>query len=133
MAKNYYIILGIPTDASQNQIKQAYRRRVKELHPDYYGQHSGPFREIQQAYNVLTDPKQRSVYDRKESSRATAHTGSEIIIGTDVTKEAPIEPIEPVKRPPMNRPRKFINIFANGSRKKARKSPMEFKFCTAAA
>jgi molecular chaperone DnaJ len=101
MAKNYYIILGIPADASQNQIKQAYRRRVKELHPDYYGKNSGPFREIQQAYTILKDPEQRSAYDRRQDSRENVNASPEIMVKKDTSKTSPIEPVENVRRPPV--------------------------------
>lgn len=63
MPKNYYIILGIPASSSQEQIKTAYRRLAKEYHPDRYGQGRSPFQVIQEAYSVLSDPKQRRAYD----------------------------------------------------------------------
>ena len=62
MPKNYYIILGIPSDSSLTQIKSAYRRLAKEFHPDHYG-HSSPFLNIQEAYSVLSDPARRRSYD----------------------------------------------------------------------
>jgi len=61
--KNYYIILGVRSDATMNQIREAYRRLAKELHPDYYGQDSGPFIDLQEAYAVLSDPARRRAYD----------------------------------------------------------------------
>lgn len=63
MAKNYYFILNVATNASAEEIKSAYRRRVKELHPDYFGEDSAPFRELQEAYSVLGDPQKRRDYD----------------------------------------------------------------------
>jgi molecular chaperone DnaJ len=62
MPKNYYIILGIPSDSSQKDIKSAYRRLAKEFHPDLYGK-SSPFLTIQEAYSVLSDPVTRKTYD----------------------------------------------------------------------
>ena len=64
MPKNYYIILGIPSDSSQGDIKAAYRRLAKEFHPDLYGKKSSPFLTIQEAYTVLRDPATRKTYDR---------------------------------------------------------------------
>ena len=64
MAKNYYTILGILPTASSKDIRGAYRKRAKELHPDYYGENSRPFLEIQEAYGVLSDPENRQKYDR---------------------------------------------------------------------
>jgi len=69
MAKNYYTILGIRPTATSEDIRGAYRRRAKELHPDYYGQNSGPFLEIQEAYGVLSDPAHRQKYDRSLQDR----------------------------------------------------------------
>lgn len=65
MAKSYYTVLGIEPDATPQQIKSAYRRRVKELHPDHYGQDSGPFLAVQEAYDVLSDPARRRRYDEQ--------------------------------------------------------------------
>jgi DnaJ-class molecular chaperone len=63
MARNYYVILGVESDATPEQIKAAYRQQAKKFHPDYYGQDSQPFREVQAAYAVLSDPVQRRAYD----------------------------------------------------------------------
>jgi molecular chaperone DnaJ len=65
MAKNYYAILGIQPTASPEDIRGAYRKRAKELHPDHYGDNSSPFIEVQEAYGVLGDPGQRRDYDRR--------------------------------------------------------------------
>ena len=59
MPKNYYIILGIPANSNQEDIKAAYRRLAKEYHPDYYGENYAPFQVLQEAYSVLSDPLQR--------------------------------------------------------------------------
>ena len=75
MAKNYYVILGVDPDASSDQIKSAYRHKAKELHPDHYeGSSSEPFRDVQEAYEALSDPERRECYDaecaREALSRA---------------------------------------------------------------
>lgn len=62
--KNYYLILGVDSEASLEEIKAAYRRQAKDLHPDYYGQDSGPFIDLQEAYAILSDPARRRVYNR---------------------------------------------------------------------
>lgn len=69
MAKDYYAILGVLPSATSEEIRSAYRRRAKQYHPDYFGQNSGPFIRIQEAYDVLSDPANRASYDRagKES------------------------------------------------------------------
>lgn len=63
MSENYYIILGIPFDSSQEDIKAAYRRLAKEFHPDHFGVNYAPFLSVQEAYAVLSDPVQRRRYD----------------------------------------------------------------------
>lgn len=63
--KNYYLILGITSDASLAKIKKAYRQKAKELHPDYFDGGSKPFLDLQEAYAVLSDPKRRRAYDKK--------------------------------------------------------------------
>jgi molecular chaperone DnaJ len=65
MRKNYYVILGVASDASVAEIKAAFRRRALELHPDTSGRESGPFLELQEAYGVLGDPERRRRYDEQ--------------------------------------------------------------------
>ncbi len=67
--KNYYLILGVERDSTQDQIKAAYRQQAKDLHPDYYGQDSVPFKNLQEAYAVLSDPERRRSYDRVSAPR----------------------------------------------------------------
>ena len=69
MAKNYYLILGVSIGASAREIKAAFRRRARELHPDLSGLESGPFLEVQEAYGVLSDPVRRRDYDRQSLGR----------------------------------------------------------------
>ena len=64
MAKNYYIVLGLNRNASDADIRSAYRRLAKEYHPDHYGRDSEPFLLIHEAYSVLSDPARKSSYDR---------------------------------------------------------------------
>ncbi len=63
MAKNYYDILGINKTASADEIKRAYRKLASEHHPDRGG-HSEKFKEINEAYQVLSDTGKRSQYDQ---------------------------------------------------------------------
>ena len=55
MAKSYYAILGISSSAKADEIKGAYRRLIKEFHPDNYSGRSDIFEQIQEAYSVLSN------------------------------------------------------------------------------
>jgi len=70
VAKNYYVILGIASDSTPEEIKAAFRRRALELHPDTSGLESQPFLEVQEAYGVLSDPERRRRYDRQTQPNA---------------------------------------------------------------
>lgn len=64
MAKDYYLILGVSRDANQEEIKSAYRRAVKDHHPDVSkSPDKEKFIEIQEAYDVLKDPEKKKAYD----------------------------------------------------------------------
>jgi molecular chaperone DnaJ len=63
--KDYYKILELPTTASLQEIKRAFRRLAQQYHPDKNNgsnMATAHFREIQEAYKVLSDPKQREAY-----------------------------------------------------------------------
>ena len=65
--KDYYAILGITCDATLADIKKAYRRLARKHHPDRNNGDpaaAGQFREITEAYELLTDPVAREAYDR---------------------------------------------------------------------
>lgn len=63
-SKDYYHILGISKNASQNEIKKAYHKLAHRYHPDKSGGDAEKFKEITEAYAVLSDPKKRSAYDQ---------------------------------------------------------------------
>jgi len=68
MAKDYYEILGVPRDASQEEIRKAYRRLAMQYHPDKNpGREkwaNEKFKEINEAFSVLGDPEKRKRYDQ---------------------------------------------------------------------
>ncbi len=64
MAKDYYEILGVSKSASDDEIKKAYRRLAHKYHPDKAGGEEAKFKEINEAYQVLSDKQKRSQYDQ---------------------------------------------------------------------
>ncbi len=63
MSKNYYEILGVPKGASKEEIKKAFRKLAHQHHPDKKGGDDGKFKEVNEAYTVLSDDKKRAEYD----------------------------------------------------------------------
>lgn len=64
MARDYYEILGVPREASADDIKKAFRKLAHQFHPDKSGGDAAKFKEVNEAYQVLSDPHKRSRYDR---------------------------------------------------------------------
>jgi molecular chaperone DnaJ len=67
MARDYYEVLGVGRDASPDDIKRAFRALARKHHPDANRGDSGAeerFKEINEAYSVLSDPERRANYDR---------------------------------------------------------------------
>jgi molecular chaperone DnaJ len=64
--KDYYKVLGVPKDATEAEIKKAYRKLAREYHPDANkgdGKAEERFKEISEANDILGDPKRRKEYD----------------------------------------------------------------------
>ncbi|MBP9701750.1 MAG: DnaJ domain-containing protein [Candidatus Pacebacteria bacterium] len=63
MAKDFYKILGVEKNASQDEIKKAFRKLAHQYHPDKNKGDDSKFKEVNEAYTVLSDEKKRKQYD----------------------------------------------------------------------
>lgn len=64
--KDYYSVMGVARDASQDEIKRSYRRLARKFHPDVSKEQDAEarFKEVGEAYEVLKDPEKRAAYDQ---------------------------------------------------------------------
>ena len=64
--KDYYKVMGVARDATEAQIKQAYRKLARKYHPDVSKEPNAEarFKEVGEAYEVLRSPEKRAAYDR---------------------------------------------------------------------
>jgi molecular chaperone DnaJ len=91
-SKDYYVILGITPEETQNGVRSAWRDLARKHHPDRAGRQSTRrFQEVSEAYNVLGDPRRRAEYDR--SRRATAEATASPPAGA--WEAVPVEPFDP--------------------------------------
>lgn len=105
--KNYYTVLGVESTATQDEIKLAYRKLVRQFHPDRnYGNPSFEehFKLIQEAYDALKDPKKRDNYDAR--------------LAYDTYTSDPVEYVKFIKEQ-RNKPRKYKK--PNPKKKKIRR------------
>src|SRR5881227_1781370 len=70
-----YETLGVPKNATPDEIKKAYRKLVREVHPDRNPGSEDRFKEVQGAYDVLSDPEKRKQYDVMGSTNGRAGAG----------------------------------------------------------
>ena len=65
MKKDFYKVLGVNQKAGPEKIKRAYRNAAKRYHPDVSLRNEEKFREVQEAYDTLSDPEKKALYDRE--------------------------------------------------------------------
>ncbi len=83
--RDYYEVLGVPRDATPAAIKDAFRRLALRYHPDRNKEPAAEerFREIAEAYAVLSDPKKRSTYDARGFAGVAGFTPEDLFGGVD--------------------------------------------------
>src|SRR3989344_161655 len=64
MARDYYDILGVPKSATPDEIKKAFHRLAHQHHPDKSGGNEAKFKEVNEAYQVLSNAEKRRQYDQ---------------------------------------------------------------------
>lgn len=114
---DFYKIMGVPRDADAAAIKKAYRKLVKECHPDTHPgdtQAEERFKQIAEAYAVLSDDEKREQYDREIIRSGEKHRQ-----GT-VRRESPSRPFDPA-----DFQREFENLFSFGNQKSQTKDRKE--------
>ena len=79
-SKDYYKILGVSKEANDDELKRAYRKLAKKYHPDANpdnkAEAEAKFKEVNEAYSVLSDKQKRAQYDRFGSNFEQAGYGS---------------------------------------------------------
>ena len=78
MEKNPYDVLGISKDASADEIKRAYRKLSKKYHPDLNHEAGAEekFKEVNDAYEILSDPQKKAQFDQFGSTGAQGFGGA---------------------------------------------------------
>jgi molecular chaperone DnaJ len=76
MSKDYYNLLGVDKSATKDEIKKAFRKKAHEHHPDKGSGNADKFKEINEAYQVLSDENKRQQYDQHGSTGPFGYDGA---------------------------------------------------------
>ena len=97
MPRDYYEVLGVSKDASQEEIKKAYRSLAKKYHPDVSTEPKevaeAKFKEISEAYEILSDEEQRKIYDQYGFDGIKGNFGQDGFTWDDFTRADDISDI----------------------------------------
>src|SRR5688500_17024038 len=82
--KDYYAVLGVPRDATEETIRSAYRKLARQYHPDVSTETGAPdrFKEVTEAYEILSDAERRQRYEMFGTGDGVAGFGSDDLINT---------------------------------------------------
>ncbi|MEV8099056.1 DnaJ C-terminal domain-containing protein [Kitasatospora sp. NPDC085879] len=85
-AGDYYDILGVPRDADPKRLKRAFRDLARRYHPDLSTEPGAQdrFKEVAEAYGVLSDPERRAEYDERGTARPAAVSVEDLLAGLDL-------------------------------------------------
>lgn len=121
---NYYIVLGVKNTASLEQIKAAYRELAKKYHPDKNPGNKAAedfFKEVQQAYAVLSNPEKRRKFDLKfnyateqpkgRSSPSAPYTGNAYQYAQQQARSRPNDSRQAANPKPDSKPDKSENYY----------------------
>lgn len=101
--KDYYAILGVKRQATADEVRKAYRRLARKLHPDVNPNNKAAeerFKEVQEAYDVLGDAKKREFYDRVGFySDQAFQQGAGAFTGAPPRAPVRPAPVRPVRAP----------------------------------
>jgi DnaJ-class molecular chaperone len=112
MAQDYYLVLGLARGASPEQIKTAYRRSAKRLHPDTCPEiDTEAFRELTDAYETLSDENKRRAYDASLRPRPPATAARPAPVWRDLTPSVAPCPVVPLdEAPALRRPAAALEV-----------------------
>jgi DnaJ-like protein len=101
-----YQLLGVPREASREEIAQAWRRRARAEHPDARpgqagDEAAGRFRALAEAYRVLSDPGRRAAYDRALDRGPAAARPTAVPVPVRLVRPGGVTGLSPVPGPPL--------------------------------